>query len=183
MVTGEYEGQKALHAILPDNIPPPLAYGTSKLDPNKHFYLTEFFTLTEIAPSPQELIPLLTRLHLQSVSPTGQFGFPVPTFQGHIPIQTQWCTSWEEFFVRQFRFEVAWEIQVRGPNRELEILVHAMFDKVIPRLLRPLQTGGRSIKPTLCHGDLWHGNVQMDESTKSWVLFDCCAVYAHNECR
>ena len=37
--------------------------------------------------------------------------------------------------------------------------------KVIPRLLRPLETGGRQIKPSLVHGDLYSGNVSVDAVT------------------
>lgn len=55
------------------------------------------------------------------------------------------------------------------------------IEKVVPRLLRPLQTGGRTIKPSLCHGDLWDGNIQMDIDTQKRVVFDPCPFYGHHE--
>lgn len=64
----------------------------------------------------------------------------------------------------------------------MDELLAVLLDKVIPRLLRPLQTGGRPIKPSLCHGDLWHGNVGVDVATDEPNLYDPCARYAHNEC-
>ena len=57
------------------------------------------------------------------------------------------------------------------------------FDKVVPRLLRPLETGGRSIRPSLIHGDLWHGNAETDAETGEPVIFDAASFYAHNECK
>ena len=78
--------------------------------------------------------------------------------------------------------EIESEKGVQGQNDEMNELVAALFDKVIPRLLRPLETGGRSIKPSLCHGDLWHGNVGVDVAADEPILYDPCAIYAHNEC-
>ena len=52
-----------------------------------------------------------------------------------------------------------------GKDDDLEVLKQAPFDKVIPRLLRPLETGGRSIKPCLVHSDLWPRNSMPDADT------------------
>ncbi|XMA09023.1 hypothetical protein WAI453_001814 [Rhynchosporium graminicola] len=56
-----------------------------------------------------------------------------------------------------------------------------MFPKVIPRLLRPLETEGRTVVPRLVHGDLWDGNASVDVSTGSPLIFDATPLYAHNE--
>ena len=182
MVLGEYEGQRALHAIIPNNIPFPIAYGKFELDESKHFYIAEFHDMRESVPKPQQLVPVLKQLHGGPTSPMGKFGFPITTYKGYFPLQCSWCDSWEEFFSRQFRAELAWEAGIRGANPEIEELAKELFAKVIPRLLRPLQTGGRAIRPTLCHGDLWQGNVEIDVGTHQPILYDSCAVYAHNEC-
>ena len=182
MVLCEYKGQSALREIIPNNIPLPVAYGVFDLDKSKHFYIAEFHDMQESVPQPRQLIPVLKQLHQGSISPTGKFGFPVTTYKGYFPLQCSWCDSWEEFFSRQFRAELIWEAGIRGPNEELDQLAQDVFAKVIPRLLRPLQSGGRTIKPTLCHGDLWQGNVEIDVSTHQPLLYDSCAVYAHNEC-
>ena len=138
--------------------------------------------MRERVPEAKQLVSTLKRLHLDSVSPTGKCGFHVMTYKGYFPLQTQWCESWEKFFGRQFRTGLIWETSVRGQRDKLDALVEELYQKVIPRLLRPLQTDGRSIKPTLCHGDLWHGNVEIDNNTHHLILFDSCTVYAHNEC-
>jgi protein-ribulosamine 3-kinase len=183
MVLGEFQGQSALKEIIPRNIPHPIAHGAFHLDKSKHFYIAEFHDMREKVPKPQQLIPVLKQLHQDSISPTGKFGFPVTTYKGYFPLQCSWCDSWEIFFSRQFRSELTWEASIRGPNEELEQLTEELFEKVVPRLLRPLQSGGRTIKPTLCHGDLWQGNVEIDVNTQQLILYDSCAVYAHNECK
>lgn len=181
MAKGEYEGDKAMHAVIPNNVPKPLAHGTYEKDPNRHFYLCEFHEMDDEMPSAQQFVAVVAELHKKSVSPTGKFGFNCTTHAGNHPLQNEWCDNWEEFFTRQLREEVEWERGVQGQDSEMDELLEALFSKVIPRLLRPLQTGGRSIKPSLCHGDLWHGNVGVDMGTDEPILYDPCATYAHNE--
>ncbi|KAK3315093.1 hypothetical protein B0H66DRAFT_642375 [Apodospora peruviana] len=55
------------------------------------------------------------------------------------------------------------------------------IDMVIPRLLRPLETEGRTLIRTLVHGDLWDGNASVDVSTGRPLIFDPTPLYAHNE--
>ena len=72
--------------------------------------------------------------------------------------------------------------QSQGPDVELRMLFDQMISKAIPRLLRPLETGGRQIKPSLVHGDLYSGNVSVDAMTGGPILYDATCLYAHNEC-
>jgi protein-ribulosamine 3-kinase len=183
MALGEYESQKALSLHLPHNSVVPIAYGTFSLDPSKSFFLTTYRELKEKTPDPVQLVHVLAKLHKGSASPTGMFGFHVTTFNGHVPLRNEWCASWEEWYGRQLRSDIEWEQSVRGADTEFNSVAEEFFEKVVPRLLRPLQSSGRSIKPTLVHGDLWHGNAQVDMDTKQVILFDSCCCYAHNECK
>lgn len=98
-------------------------------------------------------------------------------------MSNEWTDSWEEFWGRQFRNDVAYVQKVYGRDEYLDSLTADFIQKVVARLLRPLQTGGRNIKPSLCHGDLWDGNVQTDVNTGQAILFDSCAFYGHAEGR
>ena len=159
----------------------PIAYGTLDLDPSSSFFLTAYLNLSKEVPGPAQLAEVLKKLHGESASPTGKFGFHVPTFNGVVPLVNDWCDTWEEYFARQLRADIEWEHSIRGPDPEFDATADEFFEKVIPRLLRPLQTGGRSIEPVLVHGDLWPGNVQIDGATQRIVLFDSCCCYGHNE--
>ncbi|KAJ5764666.1 hypothetical protein N7533_003347 [Penicillium manginii] len=181
MALGEYESQMELAKYIPDNVVVPLAYGTLENDPSASFFLAIFRNLSEKTATPAQLVDALEKLHNNSVSPNGKFGFHVMTFNGVVPIVNDWCDTWEEYFSRQLRSDIKWEQGIRGPDPEFDAIADEFFQKVIPRLLRPLETGGRSIKPSLVHGDLWQGNAQIDMVTQQLVLFDSCCCYAHNE--
>ncbi|MCJ1234324.1 hypothetical protein MMC14_002283 [Varicellaria rhodocarpa] len=56
-----------------------------------------------------------------------------------------------------------------------------LYKNVIPRLLRPLETGGRSVKPCLIHSDLWPGNVKPNAHDDKLCIFDACTYWGHNE--
>jgi hypothetical protein len=74
------------------------------------------------------------------------------------------------------------EEEARGPCEELRQLTKPYFEKVCPRLLRPLESSGRHITPVLIHGDLWVGNTAVQAETEEPLLFDSAALWGHNEC-
>ncbi|KAK8115762.1 hypothetical protein PG984_012264 [Apiospora sp. TS-2023a] len=166
--------------IIHENVVEPIAWAVFE-DDSKAFFMTKFRVLQPIPPSPPQLVKILKSLHQASFSPTGKFGFHTTTYWGPPAMVNDWTDSWEEYFTRQFRSDVAYTQRVLGLNPDLEELTDRFVEKVIPRLLRPLQTGGRSIKPSLCHGDIWDGNVQYDVETEQYVLFDSCGFYGHHE--
>lgn len=55
------------------------------------------------------------------------------------------------------------------------------LEKVVPRLLLPLQSDGRVLKPCLIHGDCWDGNTATCARTGEAFVFDVCSFYGHNE--
>ncbi|KAK9799960.1 putative protein-ribulosamine 3-kinase [Seiridium cardinale] len=119
-----------------------------------------------------------------SISPNRKFGFPVPTFYGPMRLGSMdngWYDTWEEYFTREFRANLAYAQHSRGDDTEFADLAEEFVQKVLPRLLRPLETGGRIIRPTLCHGDLWDGNIQMDLDSKQPRFFDFSSFYGHHE--
>ena len=166
--------RKALQQYLPNNVCIPLAHGTYDSDPGTSFFLTPFRYLTDKIPEPAQFVEIFEKLHRSSVSPTGKYGFHVTTFNGWVPLVNDWCDTWEEFFARQFRSDILWEQGIRGPDPDFDRVADEFFQKVIPRLLRPLETGGRSIKPVLLHGDVYEGNVKIDEETQQLIIYDSC---------
>ncbi len=142
MVEGEYESMKVVHAVTPDVAPKHLDWGTFKSDPDLHFYLCAFHHLHNELPELKKFCGSLAQLHQDSVSPSGKFGFHVTTYNGNIPQDVRWTDTWEECFVNGTRRDFELEKEARGPNEELEALVSPLFEKVIPRLLRSLESMG-----------------------------------------
>ncbi|KAF5636246.1 kinase-like domain protein [Fusarium tjaetaba] len=158
MTKGEFHSMSAIHGVIPEFVPKPIACGTYEDIPDTHFFLCEFRDMTEDMPDPDEFASRLSTMHQKSVSPTGKFGFHITTYAGNLPQYVEWEDSWEMFFAKSMRQTLDLEMSVKGSNTEIEVLSQALFEKVIPRLLRPLESDGRTVKPSLIHGDLWFGD-------------------------
>jgi protein-ribulosamine 3-kinase len=180
---GEFESTSAIHAVTGDFSPKPIAWGSFKSISNSHYYLCKFHELSEKLPEPLGFCAKIAALHTQSVSPNGKFGFHVVTYNGNLPQENGYTDTWEEFFVKGFKHMLTMNIERGGPWAEMESLKTDMVTKVIPRLIRPLETEGRSIRPSLVHGDLWCGNVAVDTQTDLPLVYDPSSFYAHNECK
>ena len=181
MLSGEFVSMKSLYDTLPSLTPVPVAWGTYAADSNVHFFLCGFVEMEDDLPDVELLMESLAELHHKGLSPNGKYGFPVPTLQGTIPQYTEWCDSWETFFTRSVKIVIDNEARSQGLDSEMQELSKAILEKVVPRLLRPLETGGRTIQPRLVHGDIWDGNVSTDTSTDQPVAFDATCIYGHNE--
>ncbi|KAL7896627.1 Fructosamine/Ketosamine-3-kinase [Trichoderma sp. SZMC 28014] len=181
-LNGEFESTSAIHAIVPDYCPKPIGWGTFKNDPNSHFYICKFYDFIEGVPEPSSFCESLARLHSSQSQPEGKFGFHCTTYNGNLPQDNAWCDSWEQFFSNGLRHILNIREERAGPNPELDALLPQLFDKVIPRLLRPLESGGRKIKPSLVHGNLWYGNAGIiDGDTERGIVYDPASFWAHNE--
>ena len=181
MVSGEFVSMSSLYKALPFIVPHPYASGTYDSDPNIHFFLCGFVDMDEDLPDASKLGRGLAELHMNGVNPDGKYGFYVPTLQGTIPQYTEWTETWEEFFSNSIRLVFENEEKAQGYDEDVHELCKLTLEKVVPRLLRPLETGGRKILPRLVHGDIWDGNVSTDLASNTPVIYDATCIYAHNE--
>ena len=177
---GEFEGTAAIYSVAPDFVPKPLAWGTYESMPDTHFYICKFHDLESQLPDPEEFCSKLAALHRNPSS--DKYGFHVTTYNGDIPQKNDWQNSWEAFFSEGLKHIFELNFQRGGPCKEFDELMPNLFEKVIPRLLRPLETAGNSIKPSLVHGDLWCGNAAVDMEADKPIVFDPSSFWAHNEC-
>lgn len=183
MLYSEFESMKSIHRLVPEFAPQPIAWGTYESIPETHFLLSEYREMILEMPDPDRFAARLSALHQNSMSPNGKFGFHVTTHAGNLPQYTGWEDSWEAFFAKSMRQALDLEIKAKGYDPEFDVLIPALFEKVIPRLLRPLESDGRSVKPSLVHGDLWFANSGIDSDSGEPLIFDACCFYAHNECK
>ena len=128
--------------------------------------------MTDDIPEIQAFTETLAELHTKGISANGKYGFEVPTHKGTIPQYTLWADTWEEAFHHSLTWFMLAEEKSQGPDEEMQQLYKGVFDKVIPRLLRPLETGGRQIQPRLVHGDIWAGNTSTNIETNLPVIYD-----------
>jgi protein-ribulosamine 3-kinase len=131
----------------------------------------------------QHLPVLLARLHQNSESANGKFGFPVPTYHATLRQDNPWTDSQENFFAYALQRSFELDQSVNGPNGEIANLWHGIFQSVIPKLFSPLENQYRKLKPCLIHGDLWPENFALDTATKRVIIYDACSFWEHNECQ
>jgi len=181
MVQAEFESTRALRAVYHPKFATPIAWATFAQDPQSHFYLATFQCIQEKLPDMYTPVTAVARIHQLPSSSNGQFRFYVTTYAGIFPVNNTWCDTWEKHFKRMMRETVDYESAVHKHDEDLIKLTEQLVAKIIPRLLRPLETGGRKIKPCLVHGHFWHGNVATHSHFRKPMLLDPCALYAHNE--
>ncbi|TVY87259.1 Ketosamine-3-kinase [Lachnellula willkommii] len=181
MVLGEFASMTTLHQTLPKFVPEPVGTGTYASASDIHFFCCALINMTDEIPEIQAFTSMLAELHSKGISPNGKYGFEVPTYKGTIPQYTAWHDTWEESYHHSIKWFMRAEEKSQGVDEEMQELCRGVLDKVIPRLLRPLETGGRQIQPRLIHGDLWAGNASWNIDTNTPVIYDAAALYAHNE--
>jgi protein-ribulosamine 3-kinase len=184
MFEGTFQSECAFASYCPNHVPKPIAFGEYAAEPDTWFYLCDYHDMVDELPGVKALLPIITKIHKESMGKSpknGMYGFPVPTHLANIPNDNTWQRSWETWYTQAMEAMFQFERETHGKDDELETLFKEIKDKVIPRLLRPLETGGRSIEPCLIHSDLWPGNCMPDADTNQIILFDSCGYWGHNE--
>lgn len=182
--TGEVASMTALYNALPEMVPKPIGMGKYAKDEEStgtYFFVCEFKEMFDEMPDKEQLCEKLALLHQRGVSPDGKFGFPVATYGSRIPRIHIPSDTWEALFTDVMETMFDTEERTQGPDEDVQMLRKGITEKVIPRLIRPMETNGRKLVPRLVHSDLWHGNIGIDVKTNSPVIFDALALYAHNE--
>lgn len=181
MVSSEFVSMSILYDILPDNVAEPIAWGAYADSPDTYFLAFRFLTLQSL-PTPKVLIPLVAKLH-RVTSPKENFGSERTTYGGRNPQFFPPSTTWEESFSRGLSSIFDLEEEIQGPDEGMRGFRDGLMARVIPRLLRPLETGGRVLVPRLVHGDLWAGNAAVDAGSERAIIFDAVPLFAHRECK
>lgn len=180
MMEGEFNSLKTIRATVP--LFAPEVYGWGKFDlSDTYFLLMDFLDLRMVLPDPSKICSKVVEMHQSSISPTGKFGFALPTCHGKHIQPNDWDTSWCRFFTRLVTIFFETDLEINGPWQEYEDAFAVLKSVVIPSLLEPLQSDGRVLKPCLIHGDLWEENMGIDLETGNCVVFDASVFYAHNE--
>ncbi|KAL8938444.1 MAG: hypothetical protein Q9216_003895 [Gyalolechia sp. 2 TL-2023] len=182
MMEGEFNSMSELYRLAPSFVPKPHAWGRFQMaEPVTHFFLCDFIDMENEMPDPVPFCARLAEIHSSSSSPTGKFGFMVPNCHGKILQLNDWDEDWASFFTKLLVSFFQIEVGINGPWQQYEQAFEVIFTVVIPQLLGPLQADGRTLKPSLVHGDLWEENAAINLASGDPVVFDSSAFYAHNE--
>ncbi|TFK77323.1 fructosamine kinase, partial [Pluteus cervinus] len=171
--TGEVESLKAIAAAAPGLAPQVLAFGVGET--GKPHFASEYKDLRSLSSSEKAATVLAQRLAtgLHAYQSGEGFGFHVPTYCGTTRLKNGWYSRWDECFSALIG-ELLDKLGSRysGLKKNGEEIRH----RVIPKLL-----GKLDIQPVLLHGDLWSGNVGVDNVTGNPIIYDPASYYGHNE--
>ena len=182
LLEGEFHSMSELYKWAPDFVPKPHSFGKcASEEPEAYFFLSQYVEMASGMPDPVPLCQKLARLHKESVSPTGKFGFQTTTCQGQSAQRVDWEANWRVFFVNLLQHVINRDLELNGPWDELDQLEKRLIAEVVPRLLDALEQNGRKLKPSLIHGDLWEGNTGTSLEGGNIYIFDAAAFYAHHE--
>ena len=80
----------------------------------------EFENMDDAIPGPEAYMAAPAALQLRSLgqSPTGKFGFPVPTLFGHLKHPNHWEESWQVWWTNHMKFILEREQEIRGQHTE-----------------------------------------------------------------
>ncbi|KAK3355577.1 Fructosamine kinase-domain-containing protein [Neurospora tetraspora] len=182
MMEGECSAMSELRKSAPDFAPAPLGWDKYKLEePEAYFFVAEYVDMQDGMPHPDKLCSRLARLHRESQSPTGQFGFGISKCQGRVLQCVEWETNWTTFFVKLLRNVIVQDFEVNGSWEDLDIVERRFIERVVLRLLDALVENGRVLKPSLIHADLWEGNCGTSRDNGNIYIFDAACFYGHHE--
>lgn len=181
MMKGEFTSLCTIYDIFPDRVPKPFGWGELKSTPGTYFVLMDFLQLDSSLPDPAEFAQVVTDLHKGGTSPNGKFGFSIPNCHGKKVQEHYWDDNWCRYFTNLITAFFDEEIRINGPYPEFERAFGILRQHVIPRLLEPLQAEGRTLTPSLVHGDLWQENVGTNLETGEIMVYDPAVWYAHHE--
>ncbi|KAK8872739.1 vegetative incompatibility protein 4 [Apiospora arundinis] len=180
-VLGEFNCMLELWRAMPNIVPQPRAHGKCHGMDAACYFVCDYLEIDHRPPDAVKLGAKIAELHRVSKSPTGQFGFHVTPYDGKLPLVADWDPSWVSFYGKLLKGVYQHDISVNGYWKELDDAMELTLNKVIPRLLGPLEEDGRTVKPCLIHGDLWEENIGTELRTGELYIFDSCAYYAHHE--
>ncbi|KAM0332422.1 hypothetical protein ACHAQA_002703 [Verticillium albo-atrum] len=181
MMEGEFNSIDTIHKLMPAFAPKPHGWGQFSSASNVSFLVMDFLDMEPVIPAPDIFCALMADMHGSSVSPTGMFGFQVPTCHGKNLHRNRWTTSWKDCYAALLDETYDMDMKANESWPLLEVAFAELKRTVLPALLDPLQANGRNIKPCLVHGDLWEENTGTKVQSGQPVIFDASCMYAHNE--
>ncbi|KHN75250.1 Ketosamine-3-kinase [Toxocara canis] len=189
MFDGEFASLDAISLTKTIHVPKPIK---SIYEAGRACLVTEYISMTGPA-KPLQLGTDLAKLHLHNIDrvstsgqsgsfvgaaekdppPIKQFGFPITTYSGYMPLVNEWTDDWVEFYARYRLKSVIDAVVEKYGDRQILSLWPALERKI------PSYFAGCHIVPSLLHGDLWSGNYSYDQNGP--VVFDPASFYGHSE--
>ncbi|MFT4551538.1 MAG: protein-ribulosamine 3-kinase [Chlamydiales bacterium] len=171
MFEGEVRGLKSLYES--HSVRVPKVFFCDQLPNGGSFLVLEYIKLgTAREWTQRDLGGGLADQHL--CTEESRFGFHVDNTIGSTPQINTWMEEWVSFFARfrlQYQLDLAF---IKSGDELMRDCGHRLLDRL------PGYFEGQEISPSLLHGDLWSGNMAVDEQGHA-VIYDPAVYYGHHE--
>jgi len=174
----QYAGESESLTAIEDAAPSlsPHLFVSSILESGLPYFISEYKELTSLSSEAAVILAKRMATELHSPKPTNsRFGFSIPTYCGITKLSNGWFQRWDECYSAMIG-ELLVQLEHKGGFDSLCRKGKIIQDVVIPKLL-----GSLDIEPVILHGDLWSGNVGVEQSTGQPIVFDPASYYGHNE--
>lgn len=150
------------------NTPQVITFGNSK---QHAFLVLEYIVLKSLdkAGGSYEFGKQLAKLHRWGDQK--EYGNDLDNFIGDTLQPNSWMKNWSRFFSEQ---RIGWQLQLLKEKGVHIVDIDDCIEEVHQRLLN------HSPRPSLLHGDLWHGNVA--QSVSGPVVYDPASYWGDREC-
>lgn len=164
----EGENLRALRETSTVSLPELVMIGTSK---NHAFIVLNYLPTKPLddANNSYEFGVQLAKLH--QWGDQKEYGFDTDNYIGTTLQPNQWHKKWSRFFAEQ---RIGWQLQLLR-EKGIELVNISEFLEVIQTRL-----ANHNPRPSLLHGDLWHGNVA--NSVTGPICYDPACYWGDREC-
>jgi len=137
------------------------------------YLITEFLAQGHrVADFDRRLGEGLARLHQLGAE---RFGFEQDNYCGATSQPNEWTQDWIDFYARQ---RIGHQLKLASRSRLLSAGEEGDIERFLERL--PMLLAGAEESPALIHGDLWSGNLMVDEAGNPGLI-DPAAYFGHRE--
>ena len=90
MFEGTFESERIFYYYIPEHVPKPHVWGQYNSEPNKWFYLCDFYNMKDEMPVANRFVSMIARIHQNSIGKKDRYGFHVSTHLANIPNDNNW---------------------------------------------------------------------------------------------
>ena len=148
----------------------PAVYGARNIEGTAYLMMDLINSAPRLTSFSQDLGRNLAELHQVKGK---SFGYHQDNFIGSLPQSNQHKSNWGEFFISQRMLPM---IRLAREQKLVDAGFIKTFESALPKIIAEMPEEN----PSLVHGDLWSGNLMVDQYGKATII-DPAVYYGHRE--
>ncbi|KAH8681161.1 Fructosamine kinase-domain-containing protein [Xylariales sp. PMI_506] len=179
-VQAEFQALEMLHSHSPELFPSPIAFGSYQGISDTHYICTDYRHIARPVSNAGAFVARLADLHRSSQDDFNYYGWATKAYSGYTPQMFPLSSSWERCFSMGLLTAFRQELTSQGRDQNIHDLGNQIIRRIVPRLLRPLESDGRNLLACLVHGNLQATNMGEDDDGQ-FLTTNPTPLFAHHE--